>query len=251
MTDNGRKVRRSMFATRLTCAGMSGTMAGLFSILFAGLVLAGEVAPPDAAPVAPVQAPAEAQGQAWPKWRQAMTLANTIYDISDNAVRDLRFVFPGGQIPSQFANADDGFRGTGAGIINYGGGALLRGVGKYGVLAFGSGGHNFAGNYTGALNLNGDVAHYEVWQQPIYALKPTAWAESYWSPGDAAALPANRRLAIADNRLDARNWDGQFPIAIGNWVYPARVKYVEVFVLSSEVYRGGTDPSAGKWEQRT
>src|SRR6185503_2372739 len=132
---------------------------------------------------------------AWPKWRVAMTQPHTIYDISDNTIRSLQFEFPGGEIPSQFANAD-GKAGTGGTIFGYGGGALFRGVGSWGVLVFGSGGENFAGNMTGALNLNGDVAHFEVWQQPIYSLKAEPGAEFYCNPKEAESLPEHRRFPL-------------------------------------------------------
>lgn len=166
---------------------------------------------------------AEAAG--WPKWRKAMTEPNTIYDISDNTLVSIKFTFPGGSIPTQFSNAD-GEAGTGGTIFGYGGGALFRGVGKYGVLVFGSGGENFSGNMTGALNLNGDIAHYEVWQQPIYHTKAEPGAEFYWNPKEAEALPENRR--IPHLKFEQANWDGQFPMAIGGWIYPAPVKYLEL-----------------------
>jgi hypothetical protein len=162
---------------------------------------------------------------AWPKWRRAMTKPNTIYDISSNAIRDLRFTFPGGKIPRQFSNSD-GAAGTGATIYGYGGGALFRGVGKYGVLVFGSGGENFSGNMTGALNLNRDVARYEIWQQPIYHTKVAPGAEFYWDPQEAKALPAKRQFPLL--KFKKANWDGKFPLAIGGWVYPAPVKYLEL-----------------------
>ena len=162
---------------------------------------------------------------AWPKWRKAMAAPNTIYDISANTIRSLKFTFPGGAIPSQFSNSD-GEAGTGATICGYGGGALFRGVGQYGVLVFGSGGENFSGNMTGALNLNGDVAHYEVWQQPIYHTKAEPGAEFYWDPKAAAALPEKNRFPHL--KFDKAKWDGSFPMAIGGWVYPAPVKYLEL-----------------------
>ena len=160
----------------------------------------------------------------WPKWRKAMSQPHTIYDISDNTIKSLRFEFPGGAIPSQFANSD-GEAGTGGTIFGYGGGALFRGVGRYGVLVFGSGGENFAGNMTGALNLNGDVAHFEVWQQPVYRMRPEPGAEFYWSPKEAEGLPEKRKFPLL--KFDKAKWDGGFPLAIGGWVYPAPVKYVE------------------------
>lgn len=160
-----------------------------------------------------------------PAWRRAMAAPNTIYDISDNTIASIKFTFPGGTIPSQFSNSD-GAAGTGMTIFGYGGGALMRGVGKYGVIAFGSGGENFAGNMTGALNLNGDVAHYEVWQQPIYSLKAGPGVEFYWDPKEAEALAANRKFPLL--KFDKAKWDGGFPMAIGGWVYPAPVKYVEL-----------------------
>jgi hypothetical protein len=169
--------------------------------------------------------PSAAPDPAWPKWRKAMIEPNTIYDISDNTLVSLKFTFPGGKIPTQFSNSD-GEAGTGGTIFGYGGGALFGGVGKYGVLVFGSGGENFSGNMTGALKLDGDVAHYEVWQQPIYCTKAEPGAEFYWDPKAAAELPENRR--IPHLKFDKSNWDGQFPMAIGNWIYPAPVKYLEL-----------------------
>ena len=159
-----------------------------------------------------------------PAWRQAMTKPNTIYNISDNTLAGLKFTFPGGTIPTQFSN-HDGEAGTGGTIFGYGGGAHFRSVGKNGVIVFGSGGENFAGNMTGALNLNGDVAHYEVWQQPTYRLKAEEGAEFYWSPKDAGKLPEKSRFPHL--KFDKAKWDGKFPMAIGNWVYSGPMKYVE------------------------
>jgi len=162
----------------------------------------------------------------WPAWRKAMTLPNTIYNISDNTAAGIQFTFPGGSVPLQFDNSDCYGMTTGQCIIGYGGGVHCREVGDYGVITYGSGGHNFVGNQVGDLNLNGDVAHYEVWQQPIYSMTPGTGVEFYWSPAAAAALPANRRFA--NQYFSAGSWDGGFPIAIDGWVYPAAVKYVEV-----------------------
>lgn len=161
---------------------------------------------------------------AWPKWRKAIVEPNKIYDISDNTIGSLKFTFPGGTIPAQFSNAD-GEAGTGRTIFGYGGGAHFRGVGKYGVIVFDSGGENFAGNMTGALHLDGDVAHFEVWQHPIYRTKAEDGAEFYWNPKEAEALPGNRQFPLL--KFDKAKWDGKFPVAIGGWVYPAPVKYVE------------------------
>lgn len=161
---------------------------------------------------------------AWPRWRKAIVEPNTIHDISDNTIGSLKFTFPGGTITAQFSNAD-GEAGTGKTIFGYGGGAHFRGVGKYGVMVFGSGGVNFAGNMTGALHLDGDVAHYEVWQQPIYRTKAEAGAEFYWNPKEAESLLANRQFPLL--KFDKAKWDGKFPVAIGGWVYPAPVRYVE------------------------
>lgn len=161
----------------------------------------------------------------WPKWRRAMTEPNTIYDISDNTLASLRFTFPGGAIPAQFSNSD-GEAGTGGTIFGYGGGALFNGVGKYGVLVFGSGGENFSGNMTGALNLDGDSAHYEVWQQPVYRTKAEPGAEFYWDPKAAEALPEGRKFPHL--KFDKAKWDGKFPLAIGGWIYPAPVKHLEL-----------------------
>lgn len=160
-----------------------------------------------------------------PKWREAMKEPNTIYDISDNTLKSLKFSFPSGEIPAQFSN-NDGEAGTGGTIFGYGGGALFNGVGKYGVLVFGSGGENFSGNMTGALNLNGDIAHYEVWQQPIYHTNEGLGAEFYWNPKFGETLPENRRFPLL--KFDKTKWDGKFPISIGGWIYPAPVKYLEL-----------------------
>jgi hypothetical protein len=103
---------------------------------------------------------------------------------------------------------------------------LLRGVGKWGVMAYGSGGHDNCGNQIGCLNLNGDRAHYEVWQQPIYSLKPEPGVECYWSPKDAAALPENRRFPYSG--FDPKKWDKGFPLAIDGWVYTGPMKYCEL-----------------------
>ncbi|MHC4915692.1 MAG: hypothetical protein ACYTGB_09385 [Planctomycetota bacterium] len=162
---------------------------------------------------------------AWPKWRRAMQKPNTIYDISSNTIADIKFTFPGGRIPEQFSNSD-GAAGTGGTIFGYGGGALFRGVGKYGVIVFGSGGENFSGNMTGALHLSRDVARHEVWQQPVYRTKPEPGAEFYWDPKAAGALPEGRRFPL--RKFDAKKWDGKFPLAIGGWIYPAPVKYLEL-----------------------
>ncbi|MBM4035830.1 MAG: hypothetical protein FJ291_29165 [Planctomycetes bacterium] len=168
---------------------------------------------------------AGAPDPSWPKWRRVMAEPNTVYNISDNALVSIRFTFLGGKIPTQFSNSD-GEAGTGGTIFGYGGGALFSGVGKYGVLVFGSGGENFSGNMTGALRLDGDAAHYEVWQEPIYRTKAEPGAEFYWNPAEAEALPESRR--IPHLKFDKANWDGQFPMAIGGWVYPAPVKYLEL-----------------------
>ena len=173
-----------------------------------------------------IAATATAAESSWPKWRQAMTEPNTIYDISSNTIASIKFTFPGGAIPAQFSNSD-GAAGTGGTIFGYGGGALFRGVGTNGAIVFGSGGENFSGNMTGVLWLDGDVAHYEVWQQPTYCTNAAPGAEVYWNPKEAEALPENRK--IAHLKFDkATNWDGQFPMAIGGWVYPAPVKYLEL-----------------------
>lgn len=192
------------------------TIAAIGAILWAAFAAAG----------AESSAPAPQADPAWPQWRRTMTEPNTIYDISSNTIASIRFTFPGGKIPAQFSNSD-GAAGTGGTIFGYGGGALFRGVGPYGALVFGSGGENFSGNMTGALRLDGDVAHYEVWQQPIYGTNAEPGAEFYWNPEEARALPENRR--IPHLQFDkATNWDGQFPMAIGDWIYPAPVKYLEL-----------------------
>ena len=162
--------------------------------------------------------------ESWPKWRKAMAEPNTIYDISDNTMADVKLSFPGGSSPAQFTCADGG-PGTLANIFGYGGGVLMRGVGKYGALVFGSGGENFAANHTGALNLNGEAARYEVWQQPVYCLKAEPGAEFYWDPKTAEALPEGRKFPLC--KFDRTKWDGKFPLAIGGWIYPAPVKYME------------------------
>lgn len=161
----------------------------------------------------------------WPKWREAMKEPNIIYDISDNTLVSLKFTFPGGTIPTQFSNSD-GEPGTGGTIFGYGGGALFNGVGKYGVLVFGAGGENFSGNMTGALNLNGDIAHYEVWQQPIYRTKAEPGAEFYFAPKEAETIPEGRKFPHL--KFDKTKWDGKFPLAIGGWIYPAPVKHYEL-----------------------
>lgn len=166
-----------------------------------------------------------ADESAWPAWRKAMTQPNTIYDISDNAIKDLKFDFGGAKIPTQFGNSDDGGQGTGGSIYGYGGGAHFRGVGKHGVVVFGSGGENFAGNMTGALHLDGAKARFEIWQQPVYRTKAEPGAEFYFNPKEAEALPEARRFPHL--KFDKSRWDGGFPLAIGGWVYPAPVKFVE------------------------
>lgn len=177
-----------------------------------------------AAALAGVPAALAADEKDWPAWRKAMTAPHTIYNISDNAIRNIKFTFPGGQIPAQFANAD-GEAGTGGTIFGYGGGVHMRGAGAHGVIAFGSGGENFAGNMTGALNLNGAMAHYEVWQQPQYSTKTGPGVEFFWDPAEADKLPANRKFPLL--KFDKGKWDGGYPLAIGGWIYPGPVKYVE------------------------
>lgn len=162
----------------------------------------------------------------WPAWRKAMREPSTIYDISDNAIPDIRYEWPGGEIPRGFATSDDGERGTGATTTGYSGGTLFRGVGRWGVMAYGSGGHDTVANQIGCLNLNADPPHFEVWQQPIYRLKPTPGAECYWSPRDAAALPKNRRFAYGE--FDPRRWDKKFPLAIDGWVYGGPMRFDEL-----------------------
>lgn len=160
----------------------------------------------------------------WPNWRKRMTSPGTIYNISVNSISTIYFTFPGGEIPSQFSN-NDGAAGSGATINGYGGGQWFRDVGDYGVVVFGSGGENFAGNMTGALNLNGAAARLEVWQQPAYSTTPGPGVEFYWNPESAAALPANRRFTTYN--FNAASWDKVFPVAIDGWVYSYPMKYVE------------------------
>lgn len=194
-------------------------------LLIIGFILNSHVVISDEASKVALNTSKDSVAATLPKWRQAMKEPNVIYDISDNTLVSLKFTFPGGEIPSQFSNSD-GQPGTGGTIFGYGGGALLKGVGKHGVLVFGSGGENFSGNMTGALNLNGDIATYEVWQQPIYHTKAESGAEFYWDPKFASTLPENRKFPLL--KFDKTKWDGRFPFAIGGWVYPAPVKYLEL-----------------------
>lgn len=204
------------------CLGRPGALAepdaGLLDLADGGVTDAGPDRSFDAGIVRSFDA-------GWPGWRTRMAKPNTLYDISDNTLGELHFFDAGAQIPTQFANADDGFAGSGGGILGYGGGVLFRDRGPFGVIAFGSGGHNFAGNYTGALDLNRDLAHYEIFQPPLYADHPTPGAEFYWSPTDAAALPAKNQFPHV--AFDATKFDGTYPVAIGGWVYPGPVKYLE------------------------
>lgn len=191
----------------------STAVALILCVFMAQLTCAGESA-------ANATSPSE-----WPKWRRDMTEPNTIYDISDNTLASIKFAFPDGVIPTQFSNSD-GEAGTGGTIYGYGGGALFSGIGKHGVLVFGSGGENFSGNMLGVLNLNSDRAHYGVWQEPIYATKAIPGAEFYWDPKAAESLPEGRRFPHL--KFDKTKWDGKFPLAIGGWIYPAPVKYLEL-----------------------
>ncbi len=202
--------RAAFRPTRLAAFGL---ICGLASASFGAEALPTKASLQLPAPEAP-----------WPKWRRAMSAPNTIYDISDNTIASLTFTFLSNEIPAQFSNCD-GAAGTGRTIFGYGGGAHFRGVGPMGVIVFGAGGENFAGNMTGALNLNGDVAHFEVWQQPTYRVKAEPGAEFYWNPKEAEALSEKRKFPLL--KFDKTKWDGGFPVIIGGWVYPAPVKYVE------------------------
>lgn len=174
----------------------------------------------------------------WPAWRKAMTQPNTIYDISDNSTKYLDYTFPGGVLyrnggvisGPDSCIADQFVYGALGTVGAYCGGVLLKGAGSYGVMTSGAGGHNSVGNTIGDLNLNGDMAHYEVWQQPTYSLTPGPGIECYWGPNDTAAMPANRKFPMyAFDHQIPPTWDGGFPVATGAWIYSYPVKYLEFF----------------------
>ena len=66
---------------------------------------------------------------AWPGWRKVIKEPDAIYDISNNAITDIRYEYPGGHIPKGFSASDDGYHGIGATMVGRSGDALLRGVG--------------------------------------------------------------------------------------------------------------------------
>jgi hypothetical protein len=205
-------------------AGTSGALvnfAGAVKALCAPSVGSGGIAIASDAALPPLYIPA---------WRTAMTETDRLYYVGTSVPYDAP-ALPG--MPQSFGSSGTAPDSFGAGwdvISGYSSGTWLESEsGAYGMMVYSTGGHTRLQNQILGFNLSLDDPTFTWWQQPTWVTSDTAGTDLYYSPSEAAALEAGPRGTAARIRLDTNEtadagaWDGDFPVAGGDWIFPRKM----------------------------
>ncbi len=154
-----------------------------------------------------------------PVWRQNMSQARTVYAVGpasvNNALRPLAASPPGGVVPPRFYDVREDARIH----LGWNGSCYVPDAGFAGKLVYFAAGENYWGNAASAFDLQS--GQWEWWQDNYFCTSLEQAiaedADAYYSPTDAARLPANRQFTETTEAYAA--WDKGFPVAHQGWVY--------------------------------
>lgn len=154
-----------------------------------------------------------------PAWRQAMTQPRMLYPVGPASVnevlRPLAAAPPGGVVPPRFYDHRQDARVH----VGWNGSCYVPDAGFAGKLVYFQAGENFWGNAATAFDLQ--TGQWEWWQDNYFCTSleqaVAEDADAYYSPTDAARLPANRQFTESPEFYAA--WDKGFPLAHQGWVY--------------------------------